>query len=385
MKQAPQAPDFAAPWPLLGGMSPEQFMRRHWQRKPALMRAAALPWVGRMPRGELFGLAEREDVESRLVTGNDRAAWTLRHGPFPRRSLPALSQPGWTVLVQGMEAIHPAARELLDAFRFLPEARLDDVMVSWASDGGGVGPHTDAYDVFLVQVSGRRRWRVSNQKQRDLIEGLPVKILQCFEPTLEWELEPGDILYLPPNWAHDGVALGADCITASVGLRAPRRVELADALLPRLIDPEDDAPAAWESVYRDADIGPTLHPAAISPEFQAFAQDALRRVVDDPQGMARALGEYLSEPKPKQLFDGGRALPGDVALAPGSRMLYDRWHVFLNGESYRAAGRDARLMQRLADARQLSAAQRQQLSPDAQQLLNEWMEWGWVCPSPGSR
>lgn len=380
MKQAQPVQDFASPWPLLGGMSPDQFMRRHWQRKPVVMRGAALPWVGRMPRAELFALAEREDVESRLVTGNDRQAWTLRHGPFARRSLPPQNQAGWTVLVQGMEAVHPAARELLDAFRFLPEARLDDVMVSWASDGGGVGPHTDAYDVFLVQVAGRRRWRVSNQKQRELVEGLPVKILQRFEPTLEWELEPGDILYLPPNWAHDGVALGADCITASVGLRAPRRVELADALLPRLIDPEDDAPPAWELVYRDADIGPTAHPAAISPDFQAFAQDALRRVVDDPQALARALGEYLSEPKPKQVFEAGEAVAGDVDLAAASRMLYDRWHVFLNGESYRASGRDARLMQALADRRRLSAAQRAQLSEGAQQLVDEWMEWGWLCP-----
>lgn len=372
--------DFKQSWPLLGGLSPDQFMRRHWQRKPAVLKAAALPWVGRLPRPQLFELARREDVESRLVQGNDTQAWTLRHGPFER--LPALKKPGWTLLVQGVETLLPAARELLDAFRFLPEARLDDVMVSWASEGGGVGPHIDAYDVFLVQVSGRRRWRVSNQKQRELVEGLAVKILKSFEPQFEWVLEPGDILYLPPNWAHDGAALEADCITASVGLRAPSRLELADALLPRLLDPEDEPAPVLQARFSDAGRAPSATPAEIPTELQDFAQDALRRVLHEPEALARALGEYLSEPKPKQLFDHGQAQPGAVELAPASRMLYDRWHVFLNGEAYRAGGRDFTLIKELADRRTLSAAQRGRLSAGAQSLLDDWMSWGWLCPSP---
>lgn len=373
--------DFDRPWPLLGGLSPDQFMRRHWQRKPAVLRQAALPWVGRLDRATLFALAEREDLETRLVQGNDQRAWRLRHGPFARRSLPPVSRAGWTLLVQGMEAVNEAARELLDAFRFLPEARLDDVMVSWASEGGGVGPHTDAYDVFLVQVAGRRRWQVSHQKQRDLVEGLPVKILKQFEPSAEWVLEPGDILYLPPNWAHDGVALGADCITASVGLRAPSRLDLADALLPRLLDPEDEPSAALQGIYSDAGTAPSAKPAEIPADLQAFAADALLRALNQPEAMARALGEYLSEPKPKQLFEPGAAQDGEVTLAPASRMLYDRWHVFLNGEAYRAAGRDFRLMQTLADRRCLAAADRAKLSEGARTLVNDWMEWGWLCPT----
>lgn len=373
---------FDKPWPLLGGLSPDQFMRRHWQRKPAVLRQAALPWLGRLDRPELFALAEREDVESRLIQGNETQTWKLSHGPFPRRRLPAVSKPGWTLLVQGMEALHPAARELIDAFRFLPEARLDDVMVSWASDQGGVGPHTDAYDVFLCQLSGRRRWRVSNQKQRELVEGLPVKILRQFEPQFEWVLDPGDILYLPPNWAHDGVALGADCVTASVGLRTPSRWELADALLARLIDPEDEPSKALEQHYTDAGTPPSPQPAQIPAGLQDFAQDALQRVMQDPQRLARALGEYLSEPKPQQVFEPGAVIAGAVRLAPASRMLYDRWHVFLNGEAYRAAGQDFRLMRILADRRTLAAAERARLSEGAQALVNDWMEWGWLCPTP---
>lgn len=372
--------DFNQAWPLLGGLSPDQFMRRHWQRKPAVLKAAALPWVGRLPRAELFELARREDVESRLVQGNDTQAWKLRQGPFDR--LPTLKKPGWTLLVQGVEALLPAARELLDGFRFLPEARLDDVMVSWASEGGGVGPHIDAYDVFLVQISGRRRWRVSNQKQRELVEGLPIKILQHFEPQHEWVLEPGDILYLPPNWAHEGTALEGDCVTASVGLRAPSRLELADALLPRLLDPEDEPAPVLQARFSDAGRAPSASPAEIPSDLQDFAQDALRRVLHEPEALARALGEYLSEPKPNQLFDHGPVRQGAVALAPASRMLYDRWHVFLNGEAYRASGRDFTLIKELADRRTLSAAQRGRLSAGAQSLLDDWMSWGWLCPSP---
>jgi 50S ribosomal protein L16 3-hydroxylase len=282
-----------------------------------------------------------------------------------------------------VEAQLPAARALMDAFRFLPDARLDDVMVSWASDGGGVGPHVDAYDVFLVQVSGRRRWRVSHQKDRSLVDGLPLKILRDFQPELDWVLEPGDILYLPPGWAHDGVAVGGDCITASVGFRAPSRFELLQDLLPRLLDnEEDEAPTALRQRYGDAGLQPGANPALVPEALQDFAQDALRRLLADRRLLARALGERLTEPKPQQVFvpvaDAG---PG-LQLAPGSRMLYDaQGHLFINGESYRATGRDARLMRQLADTRALSPLDHERLSDDARQLVAQWREEGWLWPT----
>lgn len=367
------------PLPLLGGLSPQAFMRRHWQRKPLLVRGGASGWAHQLTRATLFELAARDDVESRLVAQTPKG-WQLTSGPFDQ--LPPVKRAGWTLLVQGVEAQLAAARSLMDAFRFIPEARLDDVMVSWASDGGGVGPHFDAYDVFLVQVAGRRRWRVGRQKDLSLRDDVPLKILQHFEPEEEWVLEPGDWLYLPPRWAHDGVAEGADCITASVGFRAPSMLELADQLLPRLLDPEDDEPAALMSRYRDAGQAATAEPAQVPETLQAFAQEALMRAVSDPQRLARALGEWLSEPKAQQLFQAqAGSLTTGVQLAPASRMLVDRWHVFFNGDAFRASGRDAKLMARLAHARCLDGAEMAKLSDGARALVNDWLEWGWLWPN----
>ena len=365
--------------PLLGGISPQTFMRRHWQRKPLLVRGGATAWAGQMPRPTLFELASRDDVESRLVAQTARG-WQVSAGPHDR--LPPVKRAGWTLLVQGVEAQLPAARALMDAFRFIPEARLDDVMVSWASDGGGVGPHFDAYDVFLVQIAGRRRWRIGRQSDLSLRDDTPLKILRDFEPEEEWVLEAGDWLYLPPRWAHDGIAEGADCITASVGFRAPSMLELADQLLPRLLDPEDDEPVGLMSRYRDAGQAATLDPARVPEALQQFAQDALLKAVGDPQRLARALGEWLSEPKAQQMFAPQAGDPEQgVALAPASRMLVDRWHVFFNGEAYRASGRDATLMNRLANERALGSADLSRLSPAARGLVNDWLEWGWLWPT----
>jgi 50S ribosomal protein L16 3-hydroxylase len=369
------------PTALLGGLSPAQFMRRHWQRKPLLVRQAVPGATPPLGRAALLALAENEDVESRLL---DRSggAWALREGPLPRRSLPPLTRPGWTLLVQGLDLHVEAARELLDRFRFVPDARLDDVMISYASDGGGVGPHFDSYDVFLLQVHGRRRWRIGRQRDRSILPGLPLKILASFEPEHDWVLEPGDLLYLPPGWAHDGAAVGNDCMTCSVGMRVPARDELARSVLQRALD-ETEAPGE-DHLYRDAQQPATLEPGLIPPKLAAFALEAVARFVDDPQGLACALGEVLSEPKPRVCFDGAAQakLSAGVRLDRRSRMLYDDERVYLNGESYRAGGRDARAMQRLADRRCLDAAAVARLSPDAVELLAEWVCAGWVHDEP---
>src|SRR4051812_29628886 len=213
------------PTPLLGGLTPAQFMRRHWQRKPLLVRGAIPEMRPLLSRAQLFGLAGKEGVESRVVA-QQRGKWDLRRGPFARRSLPAAAQARWTLLVQGVDLHDERAHELLQRFAFLPHARVDDLMISWASDGGGVGPHFDSYDVFLLQVQGKRRWRIGRQKDLALRDDMPLKILANFEPEEEHVLEPGDMLYLPPRWAHDGIAVG-ECQTYSIGFRAPSRSEIA--------------------------------------------------------------------------------------------------------------------------------------------------------------
>ncbi len=364
-----------APTPLLAGLTPAQFMRRHWQKKPLLVRQALPGIEPPASLAELRTLAARDDVESRLVTAFD-AAWQLRQGPIAR--LPARGKAGWTLLVQGLDQHSGAARALLDRFRFLPEARLDDLMLSYASDGGGVGPHFDSYDVFLIQVAGRRRWRIGHQKDARLLDGVPLKIIANFVAEQEFVLEPGDMLYLPPGWAHDGVAVGADCMTCSVGFLAPRADDLAAQLLPRLLDDEPDS--RGQRLYADAQQSATSEPGRVPQALLAFARAAAEAALRRPLALERALGEVLSEPKPKVWFELGEELRQGqgVQLDRRSRMLYDAAHVFLNGESFRASGRDARLMQRLADQRALAAADVARLSAGAFELLSQWTEDGWV-------
>ncbi len=371
------AMDVHASLGLLGGLSPAVFMKRHWQKKPLLVRQAMPGGGAPLARSELFALAARDDVESRLVQ-QTATGWRVRQGPFARRALPPLGRPGWTLLVQGLDLHVPAAHALLQGFRFVPEARLDDLMVSWASPGGGVGPHVDSYDVFLLQVQGRRRWRigpVARGREPELVEGAPLKLLRHFEPTQEWLLHPGDMLYLPPQWGHDGLAEGDDCMTCSVGFRAPAASELARELLLRLADESETG----GNLYRDPQQPATANPGAVPAGLREFALSALERQLADPLTLDRVLGEWLTEPKPRVWFEAGQGRgPGAVRLDPRTRMMYDDSHVFINGEAFRAAGRDARAMRQLADARLLAAPECARLSAGAAALLDEWFEAGWV-------
>ncbi|KPF49377.1 cupin [beta proteobacterium AAP121] len=365
--------------PLLGGLSPAAFMRKHWQKKPLLVRKALPGVLAPLPRAALFSLAEQDGVESRLIqrTGPGATDWRVRHGPLPRRALPPVARPGWTLLVQGLDLHVPAARALLEQFRFVPDVRLDDLMVSWASPGGGVGAHTDSYDVFLLQVQGQREWRIAPPAGRGepaWVAGAPLKLLRDFTPTQSWVLEPGDMLYLPPGWGHDGSAVGGDCMTCSIGFRSPSAGELARELLLRLSDDEGEP-----GLYRDPQQPATAQPGELPPALLQFAQRALLRHLADPQALPRALGEILTEPKPQVWFEGRDAAgTGGVLLDARTRMAYDARHVFINGESFVASGRDARLMRTLADTRALSARERATLSEGAAELLGDWLGAGWA-------
>lgn len=363
------------PTPLLAGLSPAQFMRKHWQKKPLLVRQALSTPPSLASLKELAALAARDDVESRLVTAFD-GQWKLKHGPLAR--LPAMSKPGWTLLVQGLDHHLAEARALMESFRFIPDARLDDLMLSVASDGGGVGPHFDSYDVFLVQLAGERRWRIGAQRDAVLRDDAPLKIIANFKPDDEFVLAPGDMLYLPPGWAHDGVAIGSGCMTASVGFRASTSEGLAAELLPRLLDDVD----SHGKLYADPRQEAVAEPARVPPALLAFARQAVEAAVERPHAVARALGEALTEPKAQVWFEPGDVLPEGhgARLDRRSRMLYDEAHVFLNGESFRASGRDAALMRCLADSRALSAAEVGRLSAQARELLDQWTEDGWVQP-----
>ena len=289
--------------PPLGGVSVEQFMRRHWQRRPLLIRAA-LPGVSAPLSPEaLFELASRDDVESRLVSQRARR-WQLARGPFDPDDLPARNRRAWSLLVQGVEAHSDAAHALLSQFRFLPDARLDDLMISFATDGGGVGPHLDSYDVFLLQVQGRRRWRIGAPRPPELVPDAPLRLLANFEPDEEWVLEPGDMLYLPPQWAHEGTAIG-ECMTCSIGFRAPSRHELLSGFLADCAD----AIEGPDPRYTDRGLAPTRHPGAL-PE--PMAQTLAGWLDDWRPGRARIddyLGRFLTEPKPNVWFEAPARCP----------------------------------------------------------------------------
>jgi 50S ribosomal protein L16 3-hydroxylase len=372
---------------LLGGLTPTQFMHRYWQKKPLVVRGAIPDLKPVLTRAALFHLAYSDAVESRLIWREDEQ-WLLRRGPFKR--LPPIKRGYWTVLVQGVDLHCDAARALLERFRFVPDALLDDLMISYAADGGGVGPHSDSYDVFLLQAQGRRRWRIGRQKDRALLPGLPVRILAQFEPEQEHVMEPGDLLYLPPGWAHDGVAEG-QCMTYSVGFRQPVHAELAREVLLRLAD--DCGELLPETVYRDPKQEAVTQPGAIPPSMVDFAHAALNQALAalaKHQGLLQYLGEALTEPKPTVWFGATRAndqanSDGGIRLDRKTRMLYGNTGnarsdalVFINGEGFRSSGTDALLMRRLADHRALSASEYQRLSSDARVLLGQWRQVGWL-------
>jgi len=333
-----------------------RFLSGFWQKKPMFARGV-LPQLDRaIDRARLIELACRDDVESRLVIGT-RRAWRLEHGPFRRRDFAQLPPRNWTLLVNGVENFVGAARELQKRFRFVPYARHDDVMVSYAAPGGGVGPHYDSYDVFLLQGLGARRWQISDQQELALIEGAPLKILRRFRPQCEWNSQSGDLLYLPPNYAHHGIALG-ECITWSLGFKAPSRQEMAGRFLDFLHDHlklGDD--------YRDPGLKPQRHPAAIGKAMLGQVSAMVNAIRWNQTDIVRCLGEYLTEPRANLAFERMQRMPvagfARLARARGirldlkSRMLFCGSMVFINGESVIAKAALRRVLRRLADERGL--------------------------------
>ena len=386
--------DIHHPLPLLGGLSPAQFMRRYWQKKPLLVRAAILDFEPLLSRNDLVKLAAQDGVESRLIVKNAKG-WRMKSGPFTARSLPPISRPGWTLLVQGVDGHHSGAHQLLQQFRFVPDARLDDLMISLASAGGGVGPHFDSYDVFLLQASGRRRWKIGQQKDLTLQTGVPLKILKNFEPDQEFVLEAGDMLYLPPRYAHDGMAeamndadgRAADCMTYSIGFKAPVEAELAAELLHKLAEFSEDADHK-PKMYRDPTQAATPTPAELPEALVSFAGAALARALTDPLAVACAVGEIMTAPKASVWFE-EPATPWRDASRPGicldakTRMMYDAHHVFINGESYLAKGADAVVMRALANDRVLPQQALAKASVGAIDLLADWHADGWLHIAQG--
>lgn len=365
---------------VLGSISPREFLQNYWQKKPLLIRQAIPGFQPVLSRDALFQLAARDDVESRLIT-NFRQQWKLQHGPFAE--LPSLSRKNWTVLVQGVNLHDDEADRLLNRFRFVPDARLDDLMISYATDTGGVGPHIDSYDVFLLQAEGKRHWRFGAQKELSLIEGLPVKILRHFTPTHDAVLEPGDMLYLPPQWAHEGVAVG-ECMTYSIGFRAPSWQELGESFLNFMAD-NIDLPGR----YADPGLAPSKHPAKIGDDMLDQVSQQFAKLAAKQDDIALFLGEHLTEPKSSVWFTPAEqplslsrfvttVQKRGLRLHRKSRMLYRSKYVFINGESFQPGSPDRRLLQELADQRLLQPGTIAAASDDLQESLHQWYLDGWL-------
>jgi 50S ribosomal protein L16 3-hydroxylase len=276
------------------GLTAEKFLTLYWQQKPLLLRQALPAFPCGLEPDELAGLACEEGVESRLVLEKHGATpWEVRYGPFDERIFSQLPESHWTLLVQDVDKHLPQVARLLDHFRFIPDWRLDDVMVSYAVDQGSVGPHIDDYDVFLYQARGRRRWKIHTQSvsEEDFIPDLELRILPHFETEQEWLLEPGDLLYLPPNVAHWGIA-ERECMTCSVGFRAPTLREMAAAWFEHTI--EQDLPT---SRYRDPALKRQAAPGEIRSEalseFKALLLDGFNSLQQDN----RWFGRFITEPK----------------------------------------------------------------------------------------
>ncbi|HKB83338.1 MAG TPA: cupin domain-containing protein [Burkholderiales bacterium] len=342
---------------LLGGLTASAFLRRHWQKQPLLVRGAIPGFEGMVDFGGMVDLACRDDCESRLVVRHaDR--WTVEHGPFDRKRFSRLPRRNWTLLLQGLEQRLPAARLLLSHFDFIPYSRLDDLMVSYAPSGGGVGAHFDSYDVFLLQGPGQRLWQVGRQRDLTLLENAPLKILKRFRPDGQCLLSTGDMLYLPPEFAHDGAAVSA-CYTYSIGFRAPSHRELMSQFLIFL---EEKLQSGGR--YGDPDLSPQIRPAQLGAGMIEKVEHILGGIRWTRRDVAVFLGSYLTEPKPHVLFAPPRKPLSEIAfsraarrngvdLALASMMLYARANLFINGEQHRMDAGLAKPMRCLADARRL--------------------------------
>jgi 50S ribosomal protein L16 3-hydroxylase len=373
-------------------VSVETFMAEYWQRQPLLMRRALDPGLFTVAPDELAGLACEPEIESRLVIQRGDTDWQVEHGPFDEAVFAGLPPTRWTLLVQDVDKFRADVAALIDHFGLIPRWRIDDIMISYASDQGGVGPHLDAYDVFLMQGLGRRRWRISLRPDGGaVLPDLDLRILARFETDEDWILEPGDVLYLPPGVGHWGTADGDDCMTYSLGLRAPTRQELLSDWLTHVLD-------------TGPETGPLVERAEYRPPAGRLADGTLQAASTlcaeaTPNGprFERWLGAFLTEPKPHFRIDPPEA-PWDndrleAWLAGGGRLVHhpalracwrgagdDRAILFCHGEAIDCAGISGKTLDALCTQRCLSAEHLGPLSPPTRALVLKLLNAGYLEP-----
>jgi 50S ribosomal protein L16 3-hydroxylase len=365
------------------------FLRDYWQKRPLLIRNPWAAWRNPLEPDELAGLACEAGVESRLIIRTDDRL-EMESGPLPEARFGTLGATPWTLLVQAVDHHAPDVAALIAPFRFVPDWRIDDVMVSYATDGGGVGPHYDQYDVFLVQGLGRRRWRVGPlcDAATPLLPHDDLRLIADFEASGDWVLEPGDILYVPPRYAHDGVAVGDDCMTYSIGFRAPSRAELVEGYC----DHQADA-MTEEDRYADPDLARQDNPGEIGAEAIDRLHGLVMEALADREAFARWFGAYNSQPKqadadwrPEEPIGQTRVaalLAQGVPLLrnPASRYAFIRHEtqaltLFVDGQAIDCAGDAAMLAAQLCAEPQMVAGGALAKSAEAVALIEALIDQG---------
>jgi 50S ribosomal protein L16 3-hydroxylase len=281
--------------PPLGGLTPEVFLREYWQQRPVLIRGAIPDFRNPIDADELAGLACEPGVRSRIVLGHpDRRDWSVEYGPFDPDRFAKLPATAWTLLVSEIEHFWPEGPDWLRRFDFIPRWRRDDLMISYAAREGSVGPHIDAYDVFLFQAQGRRRWQIQEPPPVSpvCLPALPLAILRRFDPTTEWVLEPGDMLYLPPGIPHLGMSLDDGCMTWSIGFRAPAWRDVVGGFLEERL--ESVGPERIGDAGRNVSVNPHELDAG---DLATLRSGLLERLRLQPAELDRFLGEFLTRPQ----------------------------------------------------------------------------------------
>lgn len=328
------------------GITAEIFLRDYWQKKPLLIRNAFPGFTSFLAPDELAGLSLEEDAESRIVMEQGpESPWQLMRGPFTEETFRSLPEEKWTLLVQAVDQWVPEAEELLEHFRFIPDWRIDDLMISYAVKGGSVGPHYDQYDVFLLQGHGKREWRTGQlcSEESAFLKEPQLKILSEFEEENRWTLEPGDMLYLPPGVAHYGIAQ-TECMTYSIGFRAPSQSELLHHLADTLSDRNGE-----DLRYSDPSLTLQDNPGEITEEAVARLQRILSEAINNKNLMAEILGTLTTEPKYPDLQEPASdetdqellellTEENSVSRNPASRFAWhkdkDAIRFFANGDSH---------------------------------------------------
>jgi 50S ribosomal protein L16 3-hydroxylase len=378
---------------LLGGISPEAFLEDYWQKQPLLIRSAIPDFKSPISPDELAGLACEDGVESRLILERDGPhPWALEHGPFAEQRFANLPESHWTLLVQECNKYVPELATLMDRFNFLPSWRVDDVMVSYAPDQGTVGPHTDQYDVFLLQGLGKRRWQISSDpvEKNNRLPNLDLNIMRDFQATEEWILEPGDMLYLPPGLAHHGVAM-EECMTLSIGFRAPAHADIITGFTDSVASKLGD-----DCLYSDPDLSLQEHPGEISTKSLLKVREIIRATVSDDDGINSWFGRFVTESK-----SGEPVIEPEQALTPEQFLSLFQEHgmlersdaarfafiarentniMFIDGQEYPLSGNLSFVAPLLCDQRQFSYAKLADrlAQPDFTYLLTELYNAGYV-------